>query len=63
MGCEALLGCCRPESAGPPVQRSRGGGRGGGYGGSRGRSSNEGWTSGSDGGYDSNKGDSAPLEW
>ena len=55
---------CRPESAGPPVERrSRGG-----YGGSRGRGSSEGWTSGnegrSSGGFSGSRNEPpADLEW
>ncbi len=63
MSCQC---CCRPESAGPPVERRNRGS----YGDSRGRGSSEGWTSGgenrSSGGYGGGSSRNEPpadLEW
>ena len=70
--CDVSCHCCRPESAGPPVERRSRGSYGGG---ARGRGSSEGWTSGSEGrgsgGYGGGGGGSssgrneppADLEW
>ena len=62
---DLLVDCCRPESAGPPIERrSRDYGGRGDY--SRGRGSSEGWTSGNDRRGQSFGGDRpepADLEW
>ncbi len=64
-GHDLLVDCCRPESAGPPIERrSRDYGGRGDY--SRGRGSSEGWTSGNDRRGQSFGGDRpepADLEW